>query len=91
MSHAKLHFLIFDNKKNEKYISAESENGRMSYTKLQFLKKTSNSIIFGQHPIVENYEIPEEEKNLLFFHFKFVEKLDIQDQVGSSMDIDGEK
>ena len=57
-----------------------------------FLKKTANSIIFGQHPIEENYEIPEEDKTLLLFHFKFVEKLNIQhDQLGPLMKIDNEK
>jgi hypothetical protein len=42
-----------------------------------FLKKTSDSIIFGQHPIENGYVIKEEEKNFLFFHFKFAEKLGI--------------
>ena len=57
-----------------------------------FLKKTTDSIIFGQHPIEEGYEIPEDDKTLLLFHFKFVEKLNIQhNDLGASMDIDGEK
>ena len=62
-----------------------------------FLKKESNSIIFGQHPIIENEEsaynvkIAEEERNLLFFHYKFVEKLNIQDQVGTETYISEEK
>ena len=57
-----------------------------------FLKKTTDSIIFGQHPIEEGYEIPEDDKTLLLFHFKFVEKLNIQhNDLGPSMDIDGEK
>ena len=56
------------------------------------MKKTENSIIFGQHPIEENYEIPEEDKTLLLFHFKFVEKLNIQhDKLGPLMKIDNEK
>ena len=56
-----------------------------------FLKKTANHIIFGQHPIEEDYQIRDDEKTLLFFHFKFVEKLGIQDQVGTPMDTDDEK
>ena len=57
-----------------------------------FLKKTTDSIIFGQHPIEESYEISEDDKTLLLFHFKFVEKLNIQhNDLGASMDIDGEK
>ena len=57
-----------------------------------FLKKTTDSIIFGQHPIEESYEISEDDKTLLLFHFKFVEKLNIQhNDLGPSMDIDGEK
>ena len=62
-----------------------------------FLKKESNSIIFGQHPIIENEEsaynvkIAEEERNLLFFHYKFVEKLNIQDQVRTETYISEEK
>ena len=57
-----------------------------------FLKKTTDSIIFGQHPIEESYEIPEDDKTLLLFHFKFVEKLNIQhNDLGPPMDIDGEK
>ena len=56
------------------------------------MKKTTDSIIFGQHPIEEGYEIPEDDKTLLLFHFKFVEKLNIQhNDLGASMDIDGEK
>ena len=62
-----------------------------------FLKKDSNSIIFGQHPIIENeasaynVTVTEEERTLLFFHYKFVEKLDIRDQVGFEIDISEEK
>ena len=57
-----------------------------------FLTKTANSIIFGQHPIEEGNEIREEDKTLLLFHFKFVEKLNIShDQLGPTMNIDGEK
>ena len=62
-----------------------------------FLKKDSNSIIFGQHYIIENPEeaynvtIPEEERTLLFFHYKFVEKLGIQSQVGPETYISEEK
>ena len=58
-----------------------------------FLKKTSDSIIFGQHPIENGYAIKEEEKNLLFFHFKFAEKLSIADKFSDdfTVDINGEK
>ena len=58
-----------------------------------FLKKTSDSIIFGQHPIENGYVIKEEEKNLLFFHFKFAEKLSIANKFSDdfTVDINGEK
>ena len=57
-----------------------------------FLKKTSDSIIFGQHPLEEDYVIQDDEKTLLFFHFKFVEKLNIShDHFDSTMEIDDEK
>ena len=62
-----------------------------------FLKKDSKSIIFGQHPIIEdpatayNVKVAEEERTLLFFHYKFVEKLGILDQVGYDTLISEEK
>ena len=58
-----------------------------------FLKKTSDSILFGQHPIDDDYTIKKEEENFLFFHFKFAEKLGIVNQFsnGQEMLINGEK
>ena len=58
-----------------------------------FLKKTSDSIIFGQHPIENGYAIKEEEKNILFFHFKFAEKISIANKFSDefTVDINGEK
>ena len=62
-----------------------------------FLKKDSKSIIFGQHPIIEdpatayNVKVAEEERTLLFFHYKFIEKLGIRNQVRFDTLISGEK
>ena len=60
-------------------------------TTTNFLKDTGSSIIFGQHAIEENYEIRENEKTMLLFHFKFAEKLGIENQIEKTAYINQEK
>ena len=57
----------------------------------KLLKDTGHSIIFGQHPIEDGYTFKEDEKTLLFFHYKFAEKLKIETKMDSSIAINGEK
>ena len=55
------------------------------------LKETNDSILFGQHAIILDYEIQEAEKTILFFHHKFAEKLGIERQFEDIKKINDEK
>ena len=67
------------------------ENDEFLIATTRFLKNTRNSVIFGQHAVEENYQIPETEKIVLFFHFKFAKKLKIEDQMDGISHINEEK
>ena len=56
----------------EKFQRGQYEDEELVLT-TTFLKKTADSILFGQYPIEDNYTIKKEETNYLFFHFKFAE------------------
>ena len=60
-------------------------SGKDLITTTKFLKNTESSVIFGQHAIEEGYVIKEDERTLLFFHFKFAEKLGIQNEMDSEI------
>ena len=62
----------------EKFQRGQYEDEELVLT-TTFLKKTADSILFGQYPIEDNYTIKKEETNYLFFHFKFAENLGFAD------------
>ena len=55
------------------------------------LTETNDSIVFGQHAVEEGYEVKEEEKTVLFFHYKFAENLGIDTTFAKVKEIDNEK
>ena len=55
------------------------------------LIETKRSIIFGQHAIEPDYKIKENEKTVLFFHYKFAENLGIDTTFTDEKKINNEK
>ena len=55
------------------------------------LTETKDSIVFGQHVVEEGYEIKEEEKTVLFFHYKFAKNLGIESEFEDVRFINKEK
>ena len=79
-------------KTREKFQRGQYQDEELVLT-TTFLKKTADSILFGQYPIEDNYTIRKEETNFLFFHFKFAENLGFDDKFSNAftLDINGEK
>ena len=55
------------------------------------LTETNDSIVFGQHAVEEGYEVKEEEKTVLFFHYKFAKNLGIDTTFQDVRKINNEK